>query len=375
LGALFITAPAFGAAPIDVDARDCARLNREALETMTRLELKSEAETPLTVRYGCEGSELTIAIESSAAGTRIVRRVIGGWENDVEPERTVALLALGLFRAAHALLRAPDASQPLTELPSASELASKGVHVEALPQPAPVPSAPSAIVAPPPAPIAPQPKVQPVAPQPRAFVPPPLGPPPAAPDMKKEEERASDRLHDIGAGIGVRAHNTAALLPMMALIARYRHWPIRALGVGPMFSAELGSTDRVGGSVSARIFQIGATGAIRMFEKSVFQLLFELEGTASIVQLAGDATVAGFTPGDTLTGGTGNVGAFLVPALGVNGISVGVPIGAGYLFRAPRGRVDEDETVQVDGVWLSAGVAVQFGWGKRKEAPNVARRP
>ena len=99
---------------LDISSRRCNWLDGTELVRLTQLELGGIAAgiDGLSVDYACGGDDVTIGIAAEKTGIRVERRITGACCDDVEPERTLALLSLGLLRAAKPLLGPSDGSAP-----------------------------------------------------------------------------------------------------------------------------------------------------------------------------------------------------------------------------------------------------------------------
>jgi hypothetical protein len=196
----------------------------------------------------------------------------------------------------------------------------------------------------------------------------------SAPDRPSQEtEEPPDYLHDLRLGAALRFNNLADTLTTYSVQAGYRYWLTHDFAVGPWGEASFGATTRPGGEVAVRLFQLGVAGNWRMMQVGALSLLAEALGGATLVQIEGVATRAEVRAADVV-GLTGSVGIGLVPIIAAERVSLCLPLQGGGLFRGPRGLVSDGAVVQVDGVWLSAGVAVALGLTPRRSsaAPSYA---
>jgi hypothetical protein len=379
IGMALSAAPAVATVPLRIESEGCEALDASLLERLTRLELAAAAlRLPdLGVSYSCGQRTLTIRLANAANGIGVERRVRDDWDRGVEPERTAALLAAGLYRAGEAVLAA-DASSAPSEPSSAPPLPAD-VVVLTPPNPAPtvLPTAPRFAPVAAPAPQPPQPATTAPGPQPLPVAPvrrsEPLAPTNMGRDTALEEPAELDRKHELRLAAAARGHNVDALLGMMAVGLHYRYWLMEELGIGPLLEAEFGSAQYDGGAIDARLFQLGAALDWKVVRYGPFRLVAEAFGAAMLVQLEGDPMNSDFQAA-TIEGVTGNLGAQLVPSLGSAATQVGLALGGGYLFRAPRGQVGPSEEVQIDGIWLSAGLCIHLGLGQRAAKPVAAAR-
>jgi hypothetical protein len=325
----------------DVSATNCS-LHTPELSRLTALELSSAGAPSLRVDYRCDGKAVTIGLENVRTGIRIQRRADDACCDDVEAERTLALLATGLFQAA---------GGALGERPSALPAAAPPAVAPVLPLPAPAPAPPPPILLPPP-PAAP-PRNETIAPEP------------------------ADSIHVVGVSGRVRAWNLGDPIMGYGVGIDYRGWAWPTIGLGGYASALFGTTDRLGGEVMVRTLNIGASAAWRFARWQPLHLSLELTGGLSVVTLGGHAATDDFIAA-TVTGATGEVGLSFVPTLLVNSTQLELPLGVGALFRAPRGTITTTATateVRVDGVSAGGALRVALGFVPRRSAQQIGGAP
>ncbi|HHH30442.1 MAG TPA: hypothetical protein ENK57_19165 [Polyangiaceae bacterium] len=373
------------AAPIalEVSARRCTWLDEAELRRLTRLELGGPARSVqggLSVDFACAGDDVTIGLWSEQASIRVERLVTGACCDDVEPERTLALLSLGLFTAARPLLGTggepseqvagaaavaePDGSQTVV-LPAVNADGSPTTDEAPILAPAPAPPsiAPARLPAPPPVAATPHPAVT-IRPSPpiAAFRPDRIDPPSEPP------------IHELGLDARLRLFNLAQPLAAYAAAATYRAWPWARFGLGGWFEAALGSAQRRGGEIDARVLSLGATASWRALVVDPFTLRLEGRGGLSYVRLEGQTTDPSAFGRDATDGVTGSLAFVAAPTLRSGRAAISLPIEIGGLFRAPRGEVANDDPVQLDGAVFSAGLAVSYGFGRRDGEPRWEAR-
>ena len=347
-----------------VSSRRCSWLDGAELERLTRLELESVADgiDGLAIDYACGGDDVTIGMAVDKTGIRVERRITGACCDDVEPERTLALLSLGLLQAAKPLLgqsgsdQAPP-PQTLVLPPVAADGSGTAVPTDAaapmLLPPPPEPVAP--LVLTPPAPVTATPWID--ARRSPVFA--------GAGDAVEDEQQA--HAHQLGLVARTRFHNLEDAVTTYGVGAVYRGFPWETVGFGASFDAHFGATDREGGDIDVRIVSLGALVAWRFARLSPFSLTAEVRGGGSLVTLDGNATAPGFEA-QNVTGATGYAGFNLAPSFQSGHAELAIPIEIGGLFRAPRGRVTGSADVQVDGFWFGAGIALSLGWGSAAPA-------
>ena len=191
----------------------------------------------------------------------------------------------------------------------------------------------------------------------------------AAPDDGVVEEPDADHIHQLGLDARTRFYNLEKAITTYGVGTQYRVWPWTTVGFGVAADAQFGSTGRVGGEVDVRVISLGAVAAWRFMRASPASLTAELRGGGSIVTLEGVATAPGFAD-QTVTGATGHVSFALAPSLWSGHAELALPLEIGGLFRAPRGRVTEENEVQLDGFWFGAGLAFKLGFVDREPAPS-----
>lgn len=363
---------------LEVTARRCTWLDDAELERLTRLELGAPARAVkggLVVDFACAGDDVTIGLSSEQTAIRVERMVAGACCSDVEPERTLALLSLGLFTAAKPLLGTSD--EPTEQVAGAAAVAgADGSQTVVLPAvnadgtpaegdavvdapatlpphevtlPAPVPAPLPAVVAPYPAPA-----FGPVTPTP-------------APGPDRATSTSEPPIHELGLDARLRLFNLAQPLPAYGAAATYRAWPWERVGFGAWFEVALGSAQRRGGEVDARVLSLGGTASWRAWVVDPFTLRLEGRGGLSHVRLEGQTTDATAFGDDATEGVTGSLAFVVAPTLRSGAASISLPVELGGLFRAPRGRVSGDDRVQLDGALFAAGLAVSYGFGARSD--------
>jgi len=368
------------AEPLEVATRRCTWLDPDELARLTRLELSAAARQADTLRvdYSCRGNDVTIGIANRDTGIRVERLITGACCADVEPERTLALLSLGLFRAAEALLgadatdgafpngRAKGVTVVLPAQPAGDRQADGGVARATIdsPQAVPTGAAPTTAGQAPPA----------VSPAPGHSSWTPAGATPAADSGPDATAEVTDYVHQLGPVGHVRIYNLEDALVGYGFGVRYRAWPWRTVALGGNLDASFGSTSRIGGDVHARLLSLGAAAGWRFADWSTLALTATVEGGATLVTVAGDATEANYGA-ESVTGLTGHLGLELTPSFRSGRVEVGLPLEVGALFRAPRGVVPDGSTIQLDGVRLGVGLALTLGWVQQPSAraQSVAR--
>lgn len=346
----------------DVQVESCS-LDAAELSRLTTLELRSADAPPLRVSYRCAGGDVTIGLENTETGIRVERVAAKACCDDVETERTLALLATGLFKAAGGAL-GKQAATPSVEAPSVETPSVERPIADEPPSPSPATAPPPATLVAPPAPL-------PVSPPPPTST---WRPVVAAPPADRLEP-PTDHTHVIGLSGQVRAWNTGAPILGYGVGLHYRGWVWPTVGFGGHVSALFGSSDRVGGQVMSRVISTGATFEWRFARWRPIALSAEVTGGVSVVSLEGQAATTGFAA-ESVTGATGNLGISFVPTVLVDRTQLALPLGAGALFRAPRGFVTSDtasDTVQLDGLWLGGALRVSLGFAPRRSTPAVAR--
>lgn len=366
--ALSVSCPVIASAakePLDVATLSCSWLGQAELIRLTRLELSSILSERgfLKITYTCGSKDVTIGISNAKTGVRVERAITGACCEDAEPERTLALLSLGLYRAAKGLLgdaaAAPGATVvlpatpagPSTSITSPNAPVPSGTGEPAKPAAAPTPTRPAQ---PPP----PLPQTGWVAAE-RSIV---HGVAPALADT-------TDFRHQMGIVGRTRVHNLEKEIVTNGVSLGYRAWPWRTLALGASLDVTFGSTERIGGDVDARLLSLGGLVAWRFANWSAVALTGSLGGGATLVTVEGDAKADNVGSGSA-TGATANARLLLTPSFRTGPIEIGVPLEFGFLFRAPRGEVAGDAPVQLDGIWAGAGLAVSFGWSPRLPPPQ-----
>ncbi len=373
----------------------CSWLNTTELARLTRLELANQSAIPegLEVGYSCTGNEVSIRMASPAIA--LERRVANACCDQAEPERALALLAIGLYAAAESMLRGarpsgaaaplapassptsanstPSSSSPGSPSPSAVPALPPGTHIMPVIPATPVPVAPSPATpsSQPPPQIWPSPSFAPA----RQWPPAPRAGAPIArvPDAVAPPAQRVPTVHEAGVGARARFYNLADAVSLFGVAVDYRHWLWPTIHFGGFADASFGSANRQGGAVDARVFQLGVAAGWRILETGPLSLTSELRGGGSLISLSGRPNDARFRA-DDVVGLSGHLSLSLVPMLQSGRIRLGLPFEAGVLFRAPRGLVAQQEQVRLDGFWLGLGVAVSVGWGEQPApvGPRVA---
>jgi hypothetical protein len=358
---------------VPVSTRRCGWLDDAELVRLTRLELMTAASDMrgLSVDYSCGGNDVTIAIANDESKIRVERLVTGACCADVEPERTVALLAIGLLRAARALL----SFAPSNTLPDGGTAPPAAVVFPAVTAGGEAIAGETALASPDAAtanPTLAMPNVLPAtAPMAPGFDSAPRAPVwQTAPDTAEEVD---DHVHQLGLSARARFHNVEDIISVYGVGAHYRAWPWTDVSLGAMFEASFGSAGRAGGSVDLTLLSLGAALGWRFANWSAAALRAELRGGGTWVSLSGVADSANYQ-GEAVNGATGNACFALVPSLRSGRAELELPIEVGGLFRAPRGLVDGDDGVQVDGFFVGGGIALSFGWYPRPPDRGVAGR-
>jgi hypothetical protein len=362
-----------------IAVRGCGWLEVAELTRHVRLELMTVPEPlrAVAIDFACGGDDLTIGIANRDRGIRVERRVADACCEDVELERTVAALTVGLLRAAAPVLAGEPVSAPTP---------SEAIPYEVVPMPsstgsasasgAPVAGGSSTLGAPPSDAVA--------SPSPGAAAPPPSPPmsfdawghpttnvttgPWLAPTPDREEPPRP--RHEIGVGGRVALHSVSDPIAMLGPKLRYRGWALSWLALGGQASASFGKAQREGGAVEARLFQIDAEMALRLAGSSDWSLLASGSGGLAIVQLAGEPHSDDLSAAEA-TGATGEIGLSVIPGFGAGSFGASLPLELGYVFRAPRGLVSGQPSVQIDGMWVGASLIVHAGLGAIDE-PIVA---
>jgi hypothetical protein len=375
IAALMLSAPTYAdeskAVDLSVDSRRCTWLDETELARLSRLELESAmGDLPgLALDYSCSGNDVTIGIANAKTGIRVERRITGACCADVEPERTIALLAVGLLTAARPLLviAKEDATEATLVLPAMSADGSVPPAQTTAPTVAPVVE--PAQTAPANQPL-PEPRVAPAIVAPIAPANSAWRPTTSTAPTPDAIESVVDPEHQLGMSARTRFLNLDRPISSFGVGASYRAWPWRTIALGARFGANFGSTSRPGGDVDVRVLSLGGLAAWRFVQWSAVSLRAELEGGATLVQIEGVSETPSYSA-DSLSGVTGHVGFSIVPALRNGHAELALPIELGGVFRAPRGIVSDAEAVQVDGFFLGGGVAFSYGWGEHRGTNNL----
>lgn len=347
--------------------RGCGWLDHDALRRHIELELASLREElrDLEVDFACGGDDVTIGLSSAERGIRVERRVDGVCCEGVEVERELALLTVGLVRAAAPVLAGVEAKPPpdttVTSLPapggaSASEDGAAGSATIA---PEPSGAEPTGHGAPAPVPL-PAPSVV----TPSALVPRPVPAFVGYPGSARDQPVAPKTpRHLIGVGARVVFRNLAAPVPTYGATLSYLGSIEPWLGMGPYASATFGQVRRDGGTIDLRVVDVGARVAVRLVHGELWSVRAATLGGLSVVQVEGAAATSDVTARSAV-GATGHFGLQLVPAVHGGMFRVMLPIEGGYLFRAPRGLVSDGQPVQADGFWAGTQLMVALEVGE-----------
>jgi hypothetical protein len=341
-------------AAYDVSVEACS-VDAAELTRLTTLELRSAGARPLEVTYTCQGTSVTIGLSNPKSGIRVERLAENACCSAVDTERTLALLAAGLYKAAGAALYEKKAEPP-----------------QPSPAPGPQPSEVQPPAPEPPPPPAPKPAVEPPVrppPPPPAFTPAVTPPASAGPD---EETKGADHIHILGLSGRVRALNMIEPTVTYGVGLDYRAWVWPTIGFGAFARADFGSSAYTGGEVLARVIGVGGVASWRFARWPSLALATEVSGGLSIVSIEGRAATTDFAA-DSVTGATGNLGVALVPTVIFDRTQLALPLGLGGLFRAPRGTIGNppaQRMLQLDGLWVGGALRVSLGFGERSSAPS-----
>ncbi len=377
-------------ATYDVQVADCA-LDAGELGRLTTLELRSAGAPSLSVSYACNGQDVSIGLHNSNTGISVQRLAVNVCCDDVETERTLAILASGLFKAAgHALGPRPE--------PSDDGTGNREGTTDSTGEQEPVDGADvhgadvhgadvhggdvhGAATMPPPPPSE-------TTPEPAATQRPPRSLPQetSAPAMLSSGSFSPDSIptvadhqHVLGISGRVQAFNMNEPTLTYGVGIDYRFWAWRSIGFGGFANAAFSSSDRIGGEVMARVVSVGGVGSYRFARWPNVELATELAGGMSIVSIEGRAATTEFVS-DNVTGATGNLELSFVPTVIFDRTQLSLPLGIGALFRAPRGSIGDEfdmETLQLDGVWLSGALRLSLGFANRQQggtSPSEARQ-
>jgi hypothetical protein len=382
LGCAAVDAHAEG---LEVSTRRCNWLDDAELGRLTRLELGPSAATlgadaGLSVDFACSGDDVTIGLASQASGIRVERRVTGACCEDVDPERTLALLSLGLFDAARTLLgvgRDPSGASERTAAAGAAPNAAGAETTVVLPavgadgqpvsEPLPAPANPAAVTMPA---AVPQPPAQ--APVQALPTPEPLAPRyfPVQRAMDAPDATSPPPVHQIGASARLRVWHLTRPVTSYAVGLDYRGWPWRRVGLGAWSDAAFGSARRNRGDIDVRVVRLGASLDWRMIVFEPFTLEVGGRSGLALVNLQGDSSDPETGTG-SITGLTGSLGVRVAPTLRSGGTMTSLPIELGGLLRAPRAEIDGDDPVQLDGLTFAVGLAFSYGWGEPDDTTSM----
>ena len=352
--------------PLQVHTSGCQELDAAELTRLTQLELAGMApEKHRKSGTRCDAASIAIDLRETRRDIVVTREMPRDCCK-VSAERTLALLAAGLYTVAEPLLRPQpqpqrngrDAPAP----PSSAEAATPTVNTPP-PPPTPLPDLPSdPWTLPPPLPASPSPaSLSPASPS---------RPPvqwlatPALSVVEPADTRPprASTAHDLGAAAQVRIYNVGAGITSYGVRLHYLYWVNPELGLGPIAEADFGSLERMGGSVDMRVFHFGGAVSWRLLRSRLVDAALMPFATLSVVQLEGNSSDDNWQAG-TLTGVTGATGVRLASWLGPGPLRLMAAAEGGALFRAPRGEVSEQDSIQVDGLWLGFGLGVDVGWG------------
>jgi len=383
---VLLAAPAPAAHTVSIGS-SCGWLNTSELVRLTRLELANASAKAkgLEVGYTCAGQDVSIRMATPAI--TLQRRVADACCDQAEPERVLALLAVGLYAAAESMLRggAKPASSNVSVVSAPDGGLAPTASVTSTPSALPpsLPTSTSVALQPPKAHKMPVRPEQPPVAQPSPTALPTATPAPTHPVTPPDVGRVSPAapppaqrvatVHEVAVVARARLHNIADSVSLFGAALDYRHWLWPTIHFGGFLDASFGSADRQGGAIDVRLVQLGATAGWRILETGPLSLTSELRGGGSLLSMSGQPSDVDFRADDVL-GLTGHLSLALVPMLQSGRIQLGLPLEAGVLFRAPRALVDQQQTVRLDGFWLGLGVAVAVGWGAQPAAvsPRVA---
>jgi hypothetical protein len=174
--------------------------------------------------------------------------------------------------------------------------------------------------------------------------------------------RDPDYPHRLGLDGQLRFYNLASPVTLAGLSAHYGYRIIPDVSVGLFGEATLGGAKRTGGEIDVRVFHVGLGADWRFVHVAPLSLTGRLRGAGSIVQLEGNAKSDVFAA-DSITGGTGSVMLALIPAVSTGRAELALPLELAFVFRAPRGLVESEPELRVDGVSFGAALSVTFGVG------------
>ncbi len=349
-----------------ITTTECAWLESAELRRLTALEFASAASTApeLHLEYLCADKDVTIRLSNKETGARVERVVTAACCDKVEAERSLALLSIGLYRAGHSVLTPSTPPPPDNELPKESKS----------PSSTPPAKAPTPKAKPPQNP--PTPKAKPPVAAPPATTTPPRGATAKVRGPDTVTERPSF-LHQIGIVGRTRVHNPASNAVVTSGAGlRYDAWPWKPLSFGANAGATFGSTERSGGEVKLRALSLGASAGWRPLETKRFGITTSLGAGISHVTIEGASNDEDIGSA-SVSGVTAYTRLVITPSLRAGHFEFGLPLEVGYLFRAPRGEVlDDDESpVQLDGIAAGLGLAVSFGWSPRSHTRQTANSP
>ncbi len=340
-------------AHFDVTVAACP-VDEAELQRLTTLEMRSVGAPTLAVSYRCDETDVVIGLRNQESEIRIERRAKAACCEDVELERTFALLAAGLFKAAGPALTAnpepPEANPPQPTPAPVPDPPPPLPNIDELPPPAPPPLFPQ-----------PAPRVLPLLPRSSA----PGGMPAQPPDRPGG---SVDHQHVVGVSGRVLALDLDTPELGFGAGLEYRVWPWQTIGFGGYARAAFLSNTHTSGTVRGRLIDFGAVGAWRFAQWTSIAVVAEAGGGLSLVSIEGQSTSDGFD-GTSLFGATGHLQATLAPTVMVDRTQLALPLTFGGIFRAPRGLVETDDEMhmfQLDGMWAGAALRVSLGFGERQ---------
>jgi len=343
---------------LDVTTDACEWLDEAKLLRLAQLEFGSAASTApnLRLEFLCADKNVTIRLGNTKTGVRVERAINDACCSNAEAERFLALLSIGLFRAAKSVLTSRHAAP--TGSADHGEVAGNGKPAATSPPPADAsasraektPGAPSSSTTPTTPPWVLTTNVP-------------------TPDTTTG---SSSFLHQLGVVGRTRVHNPSLNAVVTSGVAlRYRAQPWQRVSLGGNVEANFGSTEREGGDVDLRTLSLGALAGWRAFESKRFGVTTSLAAGVSVVTIEGASNDEEIGSA-AVTGATAYARLLITPTLRTGHVEFGLPLELGYLFRAPRGEVLDEDPVQLDGVSAGLGLAVSFGWSARANSPRTA---
>ncbi|MEM9693051.1 MAG: hypothetical protein AAGA56_10935 [Myxococcota bacterium] len=323
----------------------CPWLDPNELEAALTLELATvdEAWRAIHATYACEGEDVRIRLTMpSQSRVQVERDVANACCEEVERERTLALLTLGLLRATAPLLTGARTVDEETRL-------DEHTVVVPLPDEAPPPPPPLR----PPTPALALSFARDVERPAFAFG---LRPPPLSPPVE-------ERVHDLGAGLSVAA-STLEAAPEWLVGPRllYRGWLTPRWALGGRFDAGFGQARRSGGVVDLRVFSLEETATARLWQRGRIRIVAGAAAGATWVELQG-RSFSPTTEGESLRGASGVAAVGLGPEVAFGELRLSLPVEIGYRLRAPRGAVEGQSPVRLDGLFVGAQLVLWVGVG------------